>query len=347
MKIGIVTVFYTENCGSVLQASALADTLKNYGCDVFFIDTRNRLSGHSLSRLFKNCIKCILRRELPFHEIKKYLFYSKYIREHFSIIKPSSPLDIVIIGSDTVWDITSDYFLLTKNIFWGINILCEQISTYAASIANSPYDELDSFGYPIEILKRIKHLSVRDRYTKEYVDIHSDKESELVCDPTLLQTRDYYLDKVHSKPKGDYVLLYLFNEPYPEIAERIRKFATEQNCRLISIICLGKKVMCADEYVDSTIDNFLDYFSGAKFVITNTFHGTLFSVIFNKRFVVLDYKKQKIKEFLRDLDLEKRITDKDIDAVLKSEINYTAVNDNIDRQREHSIKFIERILGNN
>lgn len=344
MRIGIVTVFYTENCGSVLQAAALADKLSERGNDVFFIDTRNELSGHSLKRLIKNCAKAILKGKLPFGSIKKYLNYSNYIKSHFAIIDNRSPVDMIVIGSDTVWDVTSDYFLLSQNIFWCIDNDRDNIVTYAASISNSPYEKLNELKYPAKCLRKYKHVSVRDRYTKDYVDKYLTEPSLLVCDPTLLHTKEYYQKMCYDLDERNYILLYLFNEPDKQVMSSIREYADETNCKIISMICMGKRISGADIYVESTVDNFLTYYSNAACVVTNTFHGTVFSVIFNKPFVVLDYNKQKITEFLKSVALSDRLTQHDIKTILQKEINYDEVNNYLEDMRRTSETYFDTIL---
>ena len=70
MKIGIVTVYYTENCGSVLQATELSDKLKKMGHEVYFISTRNKYSGHSKQRLIKSCLKNLIKfRDIFIHSL--------------------------------------------------------------------------------------------------------------------------------------------------------------------------------------------------------------------------------------------------------------------------------------
>ena len=108
MKIGIVTVYYTENCGSVLQATELSDKLKKMGHEVYFISTRNKYSGHSKQRLIKSCLKNLIKFRDIKPVIKKYKDYDYYIHSQFNSInlKDISQLDYIIIGSDNVWDIT-------------------------------------------------------------------------------------------------------------------------------------------------------------------------------------------------------------------------------------------------
>lgn len=344
MKVGIITVFFTENCGSVLQATALADKFKQYGNDVYFIDTRNKLSGHSIKRLLKNCIKAIIKKESLFNAIKKYIDYDKYIKEHFKIIHPQQKVDRVVIGSDTVWDVDSSYFLLSQEVFWGENTNCKNISTYAVSIANSDYEKLDNLQYPGKCIEKYSMVSVRDKYTKHYVDRFRDKPAQLVCDPTLLHDKAYYEEKCRKIIDDKYVLLYLFDEPIGAVAKEIRKFANEKSCKIISMVCMGKRLACADLNVESTIDNFFDYFNSASYVVTNTFHGTVFSVIFNKNFVVLDYNKKKVSEFLTDVGLTGRLTTNHFEQLFSLPINYSETNEYLAKIRNNSEEYIMSII---
>ena len=164
MKIGIVTVYYTENCGSVLQATELSNKLKKMGHEVYFISTRNKYSGHSKQRLIKSCLKNLIKFRDIKPVIKKYKDYDYYIHSQFNSInlKDISQLDYIIIGSDTVWDITSKYFNKSKKIFWMTATPQIPIITYAASIANSGYDQLNSLPYVRTAIDSYRAVSVRD-----------------------------------------------------------------------------------------------------------------------------------------------------------------------------------------
>lgn len=346
MKIGLITVFYTENCGSILQATALSDKLKEYGCDVYFISTKNKVSGHSFKRFFKNLLKSIKNKENIAHPIKKYYFYTKYIKKHFKIINYNNKnIDLIVIGSDTVWDITSRYFLESQPLFWGTYTRTIPKISYAASIANSSYNQLDKLLYPIEALKEYKAISVRDYYTKEYVESRTGQNAKIVCDPTLLHEVEYYTKKCINIQDSKFLLLYLFDEPTQEIKEEITNFAKEKSLNIICLKGLGKCISFADKYVESTIDNFLSYFYKADYIVTNTFHGTIFSIIFNKNFVVLDYNKNKITLLLEQLNLSERLIIKDIKKKFNKNIEYKDVNSKLNEMKKNGEEYLkEQIL---
>lgn len=345
-KVGIVTVFYTENCGSVLQAKCLADKLKENNCDVYYISTVNSLSGHSFKRLIKNCIKKIRSNESVKLSINKYYSYSKFIKRNFHIIKNKhiNELDLIIFGSDTIWDVESDYFMLSQNVFWGMNFNQLKKSSYAASIANSPYELLDSLKYPVDQLEKFDNISVRDNYSLNYISSRVDKNVEMVCDPTLLFDKDYYNQYIKDISFDNYLLMYLFNEPSQEIKKQIIDFCKNKKLRIVCLIGIGKMISFADEYVESTIDNFITYFVNADYIVTNTFHGTVFSIIFNKKFVTLDYHKTKIAELLNQLNISERLISSNLESSLIKEINYNEVENKLKSIRQNSENYIERIL---
>ena len=344
-NVGIITVYYTENCGSVLQAKCLSDILAEMNCNVQFISTKNKLSGHSIKRLIKNCIKKVLKGESCIPTIKKYKSYSKFIKKNFKVVnnKNIEKLDAIYFGSDTIWDIDSEYFLLSQDIFWGIN-LKNKMHSYAASIANSSYSKLDTLKYPKEQLSKFKNLSARDIYTKEYIDTRTNKKAEIVCDPTLLFDSNYYKKYISKKMKDEYILLYLFDEPTSEIKKQIISYSKKENLKIICLIGLGKIISFADEYIESTIENFITYFYNAKYIITNTFHGTIFSIIFNKNFMTLDYNKVKVTELLNTLCLKNRLEKDNIEKILNTKIDYEEVNKKILELRDDSKKYLRRTL---
>ena len=347
MKIGIVTVYYTENCGSVLQATELSDKLKKMGHEVYFISTRNKYSGHSKQRLIKSCLKNLIKFRDIKPVIKKYKDYDYYIHSQFNSInlKDISQLDYIIIGSDTVWDITSKYFNKSKKIFWMTATPQIPIITYAASIANSGYDQLNSLPYVRTAIDSYRAVSVRDMYTYDYVKKYTEKDPIMVCDPTLLHDKTHYISKCKKLDEEKYMLLYLFNNPNECIINQIKEIAKNKKLKIIAMVCLGKRIAFADKCIESTIENFLSYFNQAECVITNTFHGTVFSVIFNKKFITLDYNKVKINEFLEQISLNNHLSTNVESDLLYEKIDYTKVNNNLNKYRKNAEEFLESFVG--
>ena len=324
-KVGIVTVYYTENVGSVLQAYALKNFLTISGYDVYFIDTKNKFSAHSKISLLKKILRSI-KTHSDFRQcISRYNYFDKFIKNNFSVIDPNDVerLEIkkLVIGSDTVWDIDSRYFIASEDLFWGTRWDKISIISYAASIANSSINKLLQQKYRSEAIKKIKAVGVRDSYSKQFVESILKKNIPVNCDPTMLFDISYYQKQCKSIPER-YILLYLFEELEPSFRKKLKQYTATHN---LKIICLGKHITGSDIWISSTIENFLSYFNSAEFVVTNTFHGTVFSIIFNKNFAVLDYNKIKVREVLTKFGLESRLTKYDL-RILEQKIDYTKVN---------------------
>lgn len=346
MNIGLVTVYYTENCGSVLQAFALKSKIEELGGNCTIISTQNKYSGHSYKRFIKNIIKAIRYKKSVKASIYKYYNYEKFIKNEFKVkkIQSSSKFDAILIGSDTVWDAQSEYFLESKELFWGSKFTDVRLYSYAASISNCPYQVLDNMDFVLPSLQKMKKISVRDNYTLDYVKSRTNKDVYLNCDPTFFFNQEFYLQFCKKINDDNYLLLYLFDEPTEEEKKNIIDFARKFNLKIISLIGMGKYISFADEYVESTIENFLSYFYNASYIVTNTFHGSVFSIIFNKQFVVLDYKKNKIIDLLDSLDLSDRINSVSIEDVLLKKIDCDRVNNSIKIKREKSEDYLRNCI---
>lgn len=339
-KIGIITVYYTENVGSVLQAMALKDFLVQIGYEVYFISTKNKYSAHSLKYLLKSVLKA-LRMHIDYKQcISRYLYFENYIKQTFSVVNYKSistiGIDKLIIGSDTVWDINSKYFCKSKDLFFGIKMNANlPIISYAVSMGNSNFDSPKQLSYVSKALNRFKAIGVRDNFTKQNIKNIVNKTISLNCDPTLLFDTKYY-QKYCFLIQDRYILLYLFEDISEGFKDKLKQFAALNNLKLI---CLGKYIDGCDLWIQSTVENFISYFNSAEHVVTNTFHGSVFSILFNKNFIALDYNKMKVKEILANFGLLNRLTKDDVE-LLKTEINFDIVNHIMIQQREESKGFL-------
>lgn len=339
-KIGIITVCISENFGSVLQATALKEFLEMNGFEAIFISTLNPISSHSLRALRTNIIKTIIKLSSVKKRVEKYIYFEKYINTNFRIIDPQEvsdeTVDSILIGSDTVWDVKSKYFCASQRVFWALDWLNMPVLVYAASIANSSYKELDNLIYPKKAITSYKFISARDSYTAGYIEKVLGHKCLITCDPTFLWNKEYYLKKCFNV-KDDYIFVYMFDDLSGQWLNEVKHIAQMND---LKIVCIDKYISASDVWLDSTIENFLSYFNNAKYVITNTFHGTVFSIIFERQFVCLDYKKSKINELLRELKLENRLCTGKIEDVVYQKINYAVSNNIISRLREESKLYL-------
>ena len=249
---------------------------------------------------------------------------------------------ILITGSDQVWNtnLTGGF----DNIYFlnfGSNV--KKIS-YAASIGtmdvNTSYkkeikDALNSFDY----------ISVREETGKKALQEIIRKNIDVVLDPTLLLSENdwkKYIPNIDSK-NNEYILVYTANDTVVRIANYLAK---KENLKIVNLDRVNKYGKLEVNKYGSTPFEFLELVKNAKYVITISFHATVFSIIFNKNFWVNPDLKvsSRIVDLLKKIKLEDRIV-KDYNNFLEKnenkEINYEYVNKIITTERSNSLKKLK------
>lgn len=336
MNIGIVTVYNSYNCGSYLQAYALYKTLSKQGNIVAFLKREPYRLGTLRYRICK-AIKALLKG----HPIKA-LFI---IKEHFNFKKIQKKLpkistldgvDLVIYGSDTIWNLEAAYFKANIEKYWGIGVENKKI-TYAASVGSTKAENF----YEDPVFKKSINdfcgVAVRDEHTYTIAkNLLEGREPTRVIDPTMLLSTDDYSELIAKSSKEGFILVYYFGKMPKKQKVMLKKFAQSQNKKIITF---GKSVPFFPEYM-------LAYYKAADYVITNTFHGNIFSIMFNKRFVSYGKEQKKVVGLLEEFGLSHRLLNDDdvIDQVLLSEINYDEVNAVLSKKREQSLEYLNQFI---
>lgn len=360
MKIGILTFHCAHNYGAVLQCYALQEYLKGLGHDVEIIDYRpNYLLNpykifkvnktNILAKRLKNVIKAILmlgRRYVRYYKFNRFinqrlnLSYKKnYIPDNY---------DVYIIGSDQVWNpgITNGFdpiYFADFSFKKGSKIY----ATYAASMESKKLSNKERLYY-VKNLNNFDYVSVRENALANLLQPLTDKTIETVLDPTLIVDKKIW-DSIAVKPKINckYILVYqvLSHEKTFEIAEEKSK---ELNARIIELtpsVYWGEKSRCK-----STIspEEFIGFFKYASFVVTTSFHGTVFSIINNKPFGYLQVGNgTRVKSLLSYLNLENHIiNDAKSMNCIDFCINYENINSLLSSIQINSKEYISKILFN-
>lgn len=286
MKIGIVTQSLLNNYGGILQNFALQTVLKKTKCTpitIDFIPSRNLLRNCLIPFLKKNIFRKKMRK--PLLERKGFIneFVEKEIAKtkiihHYRDVLSLEFFDAVVVGSDQVWRkkynnpfIEDMYLKFTKNL------PIKRIA-YAASFG------VDDWEYTprqtrkcSKLARKFDAISVREesgvRLCKEYFDVDATR----VLDPTLLLTKEDYLPICKEVPVCDekYLAVYVLDEN-EEIKAIYEKEASARG--------LVVKKFQADSESRLTVPEWLAMFRDASFVVTDSFHGTIFSIIFDKDF---------------------------------------------------------------
>lgn len=324
MKIGILTFHCAHNYGAILQAYASKIFLEQNGHEGYFIDYRPKAivskykvftRSRFLSRSFFTFIRK-LKDEIPFiyKRIKKFNAFESFInkrllengKKKINLSNELRNLDCYLLGSDQIWNISLlGYF---DNIYWGNLPIVKPMFSYAVSMEN----EIPPF-YHSQISKslcRFDAISVREEIIKDMLQKEFKIDAKTVLDPTFLISKNDWLKIEETlKVPQRYVLLYYFGVSN-NIVEEAELFARKNNCKLI-VISIG--VLKDKRFINNVNPgNFVYLFHHALYVITNSFHGTAFSIIFEKPFYVITKKgttNYRINQLCKLCGLTERIID--------------------------------------
>lgn len=356
-KIGILTFHNANNYGAVLQAYALQTAIQilQPSCIVEILDYRNSRINQTrkvfqvIGKLsVKNCVAAILnlpgrvKKKKGIDDfISKYLVLSEKIDKN-SIGKIKGDYDKMIVGSDQVWN----YNLTNKDLEYFLPGEYREKNAYGVSIGN----DTDFCEEKINELKHFKNISVREQSTKQILNTVNGIQSKLVCDPTMLLDKsewDKIIPRIDLRKK--YILVYSIN-PNIKLMSRAYEIAqkTGFEIRYISMnISDYYKIKNVVFAYNPTPMEFLLLIKNSEYVLTNSFHGTVFSILFNKEFEVeVDYgtyKNNRIQELLQNVDLENRVI-KESKGFSQSDIEWEKVKLKVKDMQLKSIDFLEGIL---
>lgn len=350
--IRILTFFHCYNYGAYLQAYALHKFLLRNGFDNEFINYRskksikNELNNElkSGTKNFKLYLKILLKvLNFKFHQRK--LKKTKPI--YISADLKSEKYGKVIIGSDQIWCYTQEWGGLDTTYF-SDNINAKTIIAYAASLGPDNFNKQHPRSI-LRLMKNFNYVSVRDYNTLNFAKLarpDDTKEPHLVLDPTLI----YDFSKEIKDPSiKNYIIFYSDKlEPSDDVIANIKKVARERNLKIIS---LGKPYDWCDKNI-ITLSPFLwmGYIKNADMVITCMFHGLIFSVKFQREFMVFlnNHRKNKCLDFLNRINLENRVIEKSEDVVdlFNTSIDYNPVDSFLKTEIEYSQNFLINTLTN-
>ena len=388
MKIGIITYVKCDNYGAELQAYALQWKLNKLGYDAEVINLEKKeidlkkspgVIIRAIMMRFKHqgpkallsiyrktkdtLIKIRVQVDAKEKISKKHLLFEKFFDEHIRHSEKYYTLDeisttddlkydIYVAGSDQIWnylhtDRLDVYFLMFANKFGAKKV------SYAASISinDIPKRLRKQYG---EYLENINCLSVRETYGAELIKKYWKKNAEVVLDPTLLITKEEWVRDIANPPCLDvnYLLIYTLSG-----SSRIRILA-QAIAKRLGLKVVNIKSNYVEEPNDETIhfyeigpEEWVGLWSKAKYVVTDSFHGTVFSINFNIPFTTLvnpvSTMNSRVLSILKITQLESRIAYDEFNEISipkELDIDYTPVNHILEEWRRKSIQFINNSL---
>ena len=323
-KVGILSMQRIANYGSFLQAYGLKCILEELGCQVEFVDYHPGETlipadgGTGIKRKISKVYN-VLKNRAPLSEKLKFIRYKKnYSSRYLPLLgvkeqmNYSPELDMLIIGSDEVFNCVQN----NTNVgfcpeLFGEGNCAARLISYAASFGNTTSKKLSKYHVKEQVadwLKNFDALSARDSNSEKIVEDLTGTKPLYHLDPVLMYDFLGECKQIPSAvPENKYMILYGYSGRFTrEECKQIRSYAEQRN---LNIFCIGGIQDCCDRFVDCNPFEVIAYFQNAECVITDTFHGTILSIITHKPFASVVRNAgygnvEKLEDLLIRLELE-------------------------------------------
>lgn len=353
MKTVLIVTLHSQNnnFGSVIQGNSLYSYVKNLGYDVSVLDYRPNYSNGATD--FKSRFKRwaanmlflpqFLIRNRRFNEfINMEKLTSRYTT--YQELKDSNlQYDIFLIGSDQVWN--SEHNCGKDAAYYLEFTQSPAKIAYAASLGRYINDE-NVIKTLIANISKFRSIGVRENRSAAQLNEHGMANVQYVLDPVFLFDVNHYRKMQADYKESGYILAYIIHSD-PFIALVIKEMARKLNKKVIQIGGLASKCKHDKFPRDAGPREFLSLIDNADFVITSSFHGTAFSLIYEKQFtVVMPHNNTlRIENILETAGLENRTayTVADLERMLEP-INYTDASKKIDAMRRVSQEYLKNAL---
>lgn len=367
MRVGILTFHCPSNYGAVLQAYGLQSVLQKMGHEACVIDYRpeflNRPYRAMRRKSLGQWIRLATLHPLTFayevifavKRMKRNMGFSHFRKQRLNLlpVDEMSRLDAIIVGSDQVWNLemtegNTKYFLPDV----GGNQL--RIA-YAASAGQcSMLDKLFD-GHIVSLIENFDALSVREASFGSFLRDRISADVATVLDPTLLAGKETFEPLVNSRyiPQEKYLLSFSLTK-----SEKQEEFAREMALRLeigrvVSLVGMNELLESRDRICTAKVERFLSLIAGASFIVTSSFHGTAFSILFEKPFLTIgkdETHASRMKSLLDTLDIRSNLLfERDLRATCSKNcggvlrcisMDYSTVGKLLSMERAKSIQFL-------
>lgn len=348
-KVGIVTIIDKNNYGNRLQNYALSYYCnKKYNCDMTtllnenFSNERNMFFFRMLKNFFRRNIVNNYDRQKRFIEFDKNIKFSDKKINCFSKLKK---YDYLIVGSDQVWN---PLFRRLRDVDVLKNIDGNKRISYAASFGIKEIPKKYNKKIEKEIGK-FKAISVREDRGKEIIEkLTGRSDIEVLVDPTMLLT-DKEWDKVSKKPKmlnsEKFILNYFLGELSEERKKEIEKVAKENNCEIINILDKNSP------FYECGPSEFLYLEKNAFLICTDSFHSSVFAILYNRPFVIFDREQKgvasmnsRLETLISKFNLKNRKYNGNYITKENMQHDYTEAYKILEKERKKSESFLKKAL---
>lgn len=352
-KVGILTFHRAWNYGACLQAFATIKIFEKLGYCAELIDYVNEFEqsskgNQSLMEIGILRWSISMMKNLLWHKDKcvKLSFESGnglYAPGNGMLLEKKDIdlecFDVLVAGSDQIWNpeitggLDSAFFLAhgkaTKRIAVG-----PSIGSYVFN--ESEQEQIKLF------LEKFDAIGVRGKHAKKELEKITDQTIRNIPDPTLLLEHSDWEKRISAEkcPASPYLLTYFVGKNYGQYISKVVKYVEKIGLPVYNIQFNTHQFANVNGIVGATPVELLGLIKNAAFVITDSFHGTVFSTVFQRPFIAIENvnNPKRVKEFLHSIGLENRI-EPELDAI-KQEIDYSSVNAIISNRRKETINWI-------
>ena len=362
MKIGIVTQPLSRNYGGILQNYALQQTLIKLGHTPYTFDLFD-IWGYTWKdwaiSIVKNIIKLLIGRpyyflETPHNRQRSERLLRSFVEQNINLILPRDHrlninkieeynLEAIIVGSDQVWRPLYNYDIEDLFLKFVQDLDIKRLA-YAASFGTGQWEYSDIQTERCrQLAQKINAISVREDSAVSLCKNYLNVDAKHVLDPTLLLTHEEYNQLLDNIPKNSQKTLFAYlldiNE---QTIEYIKSYA-----KLLGLEPIIKSAGAKLEPNDS-IEKWLANFRDAQYVVTDSFHGCAFSIVYNVDFSVIGNTKRgldRMTSLLNLVELKERLIDESVlETILHPKIDWHIINTRLNALREYSTLFLKQNL---
>lgn len=360
-KVGILTFHNTTNYGAILQCYALQKYINDthVECEVINYNNKFLKKNYNINPFKANSIKEFVKKTLYYFSNKKNKeYFEEFTKKNIkvsvekydekNIAQTNNIYDTFIVGSDQVWN----YSLSgnDSNYFLDFCIDKRKKNSYAASFGASILIE----EYKDEIINHLanqNNISIReDEIIKDIKKELKSKKIIQSIDPVFLLSKNQWQSIVKKNMiiKNKYIFVYEVART-PLLRAFVEKLSNKYNLRVIYLSKSGKKMKNVKKLYSVSPSEFLWYIKNAEYVVTSSFHGMAFSIIFEKNFYfdVQDDKKEfssRLNSLSRICGIDNRKILYDFDKNDFDIMDYKVIKEKLKREVESSCKYLNNIL---
>lgn len=355
-KVGIITIHDADNYGSVLQAFATQEVIEKLGYDASIIDhTCKKISNeYGIKRILsqkniKSLIETIIRMTILCRARMKFKKFRKNyykVQDEKSVIDSQDEFCKFVVGSDQVWNDKITGF--DKAYFLDfVNDNKKKVS-YASSFGLTKLNEEKIEEYKKQLMD-FEHIAVREEQAVTLVKELTGREVKTVLDPTLLISKKEWEERIpKAKVAEHYILCYqiAYSQSLVDFAQDLAK---KTNKKVISIQGSMRHKFNAEYIWNAGPLEFVNLFLNADYIVTNSFHGTAFSINFNKNFFTemlpsFEKTSSRLESILNLFHLRDRQIINGKNENMLKDIDYTEQNKILEAQKQESIEILKTFL---